>query len=190
MGLALSWMAVKGAPRETVFDRLDLEDTGEAVEAYGAPASWVELPNGWLIIMVRNMSFVTAKELQAASEGGRAVGCAFEEHVMYSAAWEFRDGRQIWSIVHEPNRGGIGHLDCAGDLPAEFTGIRDKAIAEQAADSGEDARTDFIFDVPLDTARAVCGFHHVDTVDDMRWLAFTELAGRPRGLMKWLLDEI
>lgn len=51
--------------------------------------------------------------------------------------------------------GGVGAI---GDPTAQFSAIRDSHFREQDEDGGENSSTDFIHDVPLELAKAVCGY--------------------------------
>jgi hypothetical protein len=73
---------------------------------------------------------------------------------MVSEAYGFRDGLEVWSVLHDPGRAGVTHLEVEGDPPSELTGIRDGLVREQEGDAG----VDYLFNAPLDLTKAVCGY--------------------------------
>lgn len=74
---------------------------------------------------------------------------------MYSRASGWKDGRRVWSITHDLQRGN-GHLEAEGDVPPVFAPVRDRLIAEQLSRD----HADYIFDVPVEVAKALTGFRH------------------------------
>ncbi|HWI86969.1 MAG TPA: hypothetical protein VNT42_11690 [Sphingomonas sp.] len=95
---------------------------------------------------------------------------------MFSQARGYEAGAEVWRVVHDPEKGqSLYALDVSGTPPPQLDGIiRDKR-AEQEAEGGEDADADYIFDVPTELARSICGFMlgEVDP-DEIR---FSELKG-------------
>ena len=94
--------------------------------------------------------------------------------VSYASLWQ--DGRHIWQIRHDQSRGSE-HLDISGDLPADFTRIRDLAVEKRRAaeepirregrnpnewgpNSPFDLPVDYMFDVPFEVAATITGFRH------------------------------
>jgi hypothetical protein len=101
MGYSLSWLAVKGKPPQAVRDQLGFRLTGEREEIPEADLSGVQMPTGWYLI-VSNRSEQVASEaaMRSLSSGSELVTCFVEEHVMASSATGWKDGRKIWSVVH------------------------------------------------------------------------------------------
>lgn len=169
MGFSISWIGVRGLDRETILERLELVDTGEADDENQAYLSWAQLPDGWTIIFSNGTDYAEAK-LATLSMGGVAVGCEVEEHVMYCRARGYREGAELWSITHDPEN-GIYDLTAKGDLPAAFPPIKARFIADQDREGGDEADVDMIFEIPTETAKAVCGYKHDEIMD----AAFTTL---------------
>jgi hypothetical protein len=86
------------------------------------------------------------------------VSCFLETHVMVSAAAGWENGRRIWSVLHESDH-GIDHLEIEGKPPAAFAAIRDGLAAKQKTQGGR-PRVDYIFDIPINLAAAITGFHY------------------------------
>jgi hypothetical protein len=96
--------------------------------------------------------------LQAlAAEGGVALGCEIEEHVMFSRLRAFRGGAAAWSVTHDPDVDVRG-VAVEGDPPPPFADLRATLAAEQATDdSGE---VDYMFDLPPRLGEQLCGYAH------------------------------
>ena len=169
MGFSISWIGVQWLDRETILERLELVDTGEADEQNRARLSWAQLPDGWTIIFSNRTDYADAK-LAALSMGGVAVGCEVNERVMYCIARCYREGVELWSISHDAEN-GIYDLTAEGDLPAAFPAIKARLVADQDREGGEEADVDMIFEIATETAKAVCGYKHDETTE----AAFTAL---------------
>lgn len=169
MGFSISWIGVQGLDRETILERLELIDTGEADKENQTRLSWAQLPDGWTIIFSNRTDYAEAK-LASLSMGGVAVGCEVNERVMYCSAWGYREGAEVWSISHDAEN-GIYDLAAGGDLPAAFPAIKARLVADQDREGGQEADADLIFEIVTETAKAVCGYKHDETTD----AAFTAL---------------
>lgn len=112
--------------------------------------------------------------MEHLSSGGEVVTCVVEEHVMYSEATGWRDGRQIWFIRHDAQE-SIGHLEASGELPSIFFAIRSRLTSQQEAAGGEKADVDYIFDAPVDVAEALTGFRHDKVLSELGESSFEEL---------------
>jgi hypothetical protein len=161
MGYSISWIAVRGLPKTEVLARLRLRDSGESDEANESPVSGAELPKGWYVLFLNDIAhpFVAPAALQKLSEGCEVVGCQVEEHVMFSASFQFSDGRQQWGIRHESEK-GLYNLDVEGTAPSFVVELLAASQKEQDTKGGEDARVDYIFDVPLEAVERLCGYRH------------------------------
>jgi hypothetical protein len=155
MGFSLSWLAIRGKDPAIVRRELGVRGTGSYEELPEAPLQGVDLPTGWYLVVADHCSLEETESVARLSLGGEVVTCFVEEHVMCSRASGWRDGRRLWSITHDWQR-GIEHLEADGDLPPVFDPIRDHLTAEQL---GQD-HVDFIFDIPIEVAKALTGFRH------------------------------
>jgi hypothetical protein len=142
-----------------VLPLLGLVDTGEANEANESPVSAATLPTGWYVIFSNDYSFTTPEKLTKFSAGCTVVACQVEEHVMASASFLYKDGRQVWSVTHESDKGG-NDLSVDGDPPDLFHGLRDGLLKQQNDAGGESADIDYVFDVPIQLATILCGYRH------------------------------
>jgi hypothetical protein len=161
MGFSLSWLAIRGKPAVRLFDELGIRGTGTFEEIFESPLTGATLPGGWYLLISNHdgPDLLNDQILKRLSSGCDVVSCFIEEHVMCSAASGWKDGREVWSILHVSAE-GIEHLEARGDLPAMFVPIRDRLRSQQEAAGGRDSDVDHIFDVPVEVAREVTGFRH------------------------------
>ena len=89
---------------------------------------------------------------------------------MLSVAIDYLNGQEKWAIRHEGDGDDIFHLERTGALPEFYTQIEDEMISTQRNEGGRDAGVDYIFEIPLLTAKNACGFKH-----DESNFAFTAL---------------
>lgn len=121
----------------------------------------VNLPNGWYVVVANNFSRFGRKEPEHHwSEDCDVVICDVEERVGCSSAEAWRNGKHVWSIVHDASGGTVSNLTTTGELPPAFAAIRDQRQAEQEAAGGAKAKVDYFFDIPLEVARSLTGFAH------------------------------
>ncbi len=159
MGFSLSWLAIRGKDVATVRSELGVRGTGRHEEVPESPLLGADLPTGWYLVLANRCDLEETQPLAELSSGGEVVTCFVEEHVMYSRASGWKDGRRVWSITHDLQR-GYGHLETDGDLPPVFAPIRDRLTAEQL---GQD-HADYIFDVPVEVAQVLTGFRHDEDI--------------------------
>lgn len=183
MGIAASWIAIRGLDRGEVAARLDCVETEVAADhrtelALGRTAS------GWLVVRCRRFDYPTPSRLSALSRQAELVACQAEEHVMASAAFAFRDGAQVWSIAHDPEK-GLHNLSVEGAPPPDLDAIRTRLATEQDADGGEDAEVDFLFDAPAELVAVLTGFRQ----DEDDAISFTQLSPNRRGLLQSLFGR-
>jgi hypothetical protein len=139
------------------------------------------LETGWTVIQSQDFDLPTSKLLGRLSQGAEVISGQVEEHVMFSAGRGFHDGRQVWSVVHDPNRGLIS-LVVDGEPPAALAAISDRLRKRQAAEGGEEADVDFIFDVAPELVGQLCGYRP----DQGKAPVFTEIEFVPRGFIQTL----
>jgi len=156
MGYAISWLAVRGKSPEEVRRLLGLIPTGRYGEPLDSLITAALLPGGWFLVLLDDPAheFILKGTPERISIDCEVVTAAIEEHVMASLAEGWKDGRRVWSLDHQSEK-GIEHLEVVGTPPESFAEIRSKAFELQR---GEDA--DYIFDVPLQVAQSLTGFKH------------------------------
>ena len=163
MGFSLSWLAIKGASRQTALSALGLRGTETFEELPESALTGVLLPTGWYMVVSNRgeypafMEDMTLTQVSATTE---VVTCFVEEHVMCSHAAQWRGGRELWSLMHTADTGGIEHLEIRGEPPPFFASIRDSLRAKQQEAGGKEAEVDYIFDIPVETAKQFTGYRH------------------------------
>jgi hypothetical protein len=168
MGYSLTYLAVKGKPPEAILAELGLQTTNEFGIFADTPYCAAPLPGGWYLVCENNSAdFMKEQFLQKFSLNCEVITCFVEEHVMASSASAWKNGNELWSILHESDK-GIEHLETKGTLPASFAAIRDdlqsKQLAEDQALGGKKRRerdhagTDYIFSIPSSTVQSLIGF--------------------------------
>lgn len=163
MGWMCSWVAVQGVAKGDVLAVLDLVETGEQVEpgSRRRGLSCLERPNGWTVVFSEDFDWADRKRVLDLSRLGLVIGCQFEDKVeMTSIASAARDGVELWRVAHVNNP--IYRLDVSGDPPVELAAIRDRFFREQDEDGGEKSSADYVHDVPLEVAKAACGYRADD----------------------------
>lgn len=177
MGYSLSWMAVRGKSAQAILNELSFCMTDKREEIPESDLTAVEMPNGWYIIVSNHdpqvVSDVAMRRL--ASSGCEIVTCFVEEHVMVSSATGWKDGLLRWSVTHDAQE-GLLHLEIEGEPPPEFAAIRDRMFAEQATG---DQDCDYIFDVPVETARSITGYRYDEDIPGLSGEVFEVLAPLP-----------
>lgn len=174
MGLSVSWAGIKGLDRGAILAALHAMDTGEVDEAFFAPLSIAEAPKGWFVVCSNRYDYFSPARLAALSaDGGLAVGCAIEEHVMCSHARAYENGVEVWAMSHDGGQQGVYDLTITGDPPEAFGPIHKRLMSEQADAGGEDADVDHLFDLPSELAAALFGYR--PDGPEANALAFTSL---------------
>lgn len=161
MGFSLSWVAVKGGTPKDVLNELGLRPTGERSDIAESAADGVSLSGGWYVVVSNHneVSLHERKKLKELSSIGEVVLCFVEEHVMFSSAAGWRDGTCTWTVEHDAQK-SVHHLDVKGEPPPAFDEIYSRLAQEQNEAGGKKAGVDFIFDVPIELAKALTGFVH------------------------------
>lgn len=172
MGFSISWIAFQGITKEEVLARSGLRDTGEVLDEDIVDFSLAVLPTGWILLFTEDVTYALPERLEPFSKGCRLLACCAEEHVMVSAAFCYEDGQEIWSVLHDAQQGKY-HLDADGTLPPEFEEARQRLTKEQ--DEDKDGGVDYIFNVPVDTLLALCGYSYDRVSFDWGEPVFTRL---------------
>jgi len=161
MGFALSWLAVKGKPAAAVLAELELRPTGVATIEGESPVAGAASGDGWYVVVADGSEhhLISAPVVERLSRGCEVLTCTVEEHVMFSQATGWRDGRRLWGVTHRGENGPAG-LDETGELPREYPAIRDAMLAEQAAEGRAEAEVDHLFDIPVVLVQSFTGYRH------------------------------
>ena len=159
MGFRISWIGSDQIARDDMLARLGLTATDEIDEANEAPFSVASLPGGWTILWSNDFAFATADLCRDLSTDGRVLACSVHETVMASHAAMYDRGLDIWATYHN-SQDGLFDLKAGGALPDAYAPIKEHQWAAQESEGGDQANVDHIFDIPVKTAEALCGYRY------------------------------
>jgi hypothetical protein len=161
VGFRISWLGFSGKSRDDVLAALHLVDTGIAEEVPERPISVTGAQEGWTIVWFNRFDHPFAEDasLRLFSRGCTLVAVHVHEGIMFSCVELYRDGAPVWSVAHNAQE-GMYDVQTEGTLPDEFADIRARLTGEQDREGGQEADVDYIFDIPVELARAVSGFRH------------------------------
>jgi len=160
LGFSISWAAFHQFSKPDVLGRLGFRDRGEVDEANEAPFSMAELPDRWVVVFSNDFEWGSPENVRRFAAGATVVSCQIEEHVMFSAAHCFTNGVHAWSVSHNGEQSGPYDLAVTGGPPPALDAIKQRFLAEQDANGGENADVDFGFDVPVQLAMELTRYRH------------------------------
>jgi hypothetical protein len=174
MGIAVSYVCVKGKDRQAVLDALNLEDMPAGAPARRSNPSIAELPNEWIVVMCNDFDQALKPAwLQPLAAGGAELAaCQIEEHVMVSRAVGYRQDGRTWSVDYNCENGGV--LDVDGSLPEEFADIEAETRAEQEKEDD----VDYMIEVPIRLVHALTGYRCDEAPEDGPEPTFSPLRAR------------
>lgn len=107
----------------------------------------------------RNWLFGCNESERKRLSSGRGVWfCMLEEHTMTSECCFWEEGVEKWSVYHNPELGGVFHLEERGTLPVFYGEIRDRVFEEQIAEGGEECGVDLVIAVPMELSKQITGY--------------------------------
>ncbi len=179
MGFKISWLAISGRSKADVLASLDLVDTGERDEANESPISVAEFPGDWTVLFLNSFLHPLTEEafLSELSAGCTVIVGQVHEGIMYCSAALYENGRMVWGVAHDAQEDRY-HLETEGALPSALTDIREHLKQKQDIEGGETAPVDYIFNVPVDLAKSICGFEYCRWRYDWGEPNFTRAAER------------
>lgn len=172
-----TWIGAQGASEAEVLDALSLERSPDAAPCRWADAEYVmrTFPGGWVVVATWDgLELDEDVRRVAAANPGLTVGCHGNTIVMVSEVMALDAGKPLWSALHDPDN-QQEDLQIAGAPPAVLQDLLTKARAEQATAD----EVDFVYDVPIDVAAALTGFHPNED-DNADWVALRAREGSAR----------
>lgn len=157
MGVAASWLAVRGRSRASVLHELCLAATGQFEEIPESPIVAVDLPGGWFIVLYNFFAGELDTIAMQLSIGCDVVMARMDENVLCSTASAWRDRCEIWSLMHDAQE-SHDHFQIRGTPPPEFAAIRQRLASKQLNSEATALPEDYLFDVPLALVDAMTGF--------------------------------
>jgi hypothetical protein len=160
MGTSTQWLAVEGATIDDVARHMGLVTVEAARAPQDAWEAFTVPKTGWVVFMQAMQHSGLVYEpavLTDLSRRFRVVACDEEDHVMYSAACEWQDGRERWAVVHDWQE-GAKHLEIRGEPPDGWQAVRDDILAQQAKADAQKEDVDLVYDIPLVIAQKIVGY--------------------------------
>lgn len=177
MGYSISWIAAQTQSPEEVRNHLRVRPTGASGHNFDFPVSGSAFSSWYVIVLNKfNHPLQRPPMLKQLSLDRPVIRCQIEEHVMYGSAECWNQGKLTWLVRHDPDKGGVYHLDAEGVLPADFDAIRSEFKQRQDDEGGERANVDLIFEIPFVLARQITGFKHDEWRGADEAHSFEELA--------------
>jgi hypothetical protein len=176
--MRVSWVGVQGATKADVLEALQFSDTGESCEAeFVGPFAAAEA-DGWVFVVADTAWWAEDDLIADLSKLGFVLGMQLSETVMHCGLTAARDGTVLWRVIRSPEHEDPDIADqdlyVEGEPPASLTAIK-AALDAQAEANDQDV--DYVFDAPLELAKAICGFR-IDQVRPQDF-SFTRLEGGP-----------
>jgi len=101
---------------------------------------------------------------------------------MFVRASAWSNGREVWSMQHDGNDAAVMDLAVQGSPPESFNALRERCVAQQAADGGKD-NVDYVFEIPLELAKSIVGFKHDEITSEIDSESFWALRQGTTGLL-------
>ncbi|MDZ4760632.1 MAG: hypothetical protein SGJ21_06130 [Alphaproteobacteria bacterium] len=155
MSFSVVWFGVQGKSPAAFLERAGYSDTGEEDAFADADVSGATYPDGWYVVVGSDLDLFEVEELKAWSADARVVAVVNDEENLTSLATEWRDGKIVWSISHEP-KDGEPVLAVEGTLPDVFEEVKRNYLDKL------DGATpmEIAFEVPIEVAFRITGFRH------------------------------
>jgi hypothetical protein len=100
----MTWFAVRGKKPEAVRAELGLHGTGQSVAFPPPHIAGAALPGGWYLVQRLRFECRDDGVLSRLSIGCEVISLFVEEHVMVSRLSGWKDGKRLWSVLHEPEK--------------------------------------------------------------------------------------
>jgi hypothetical protein len=190
MGYAISWIAFQGKSAAEAAELLSLSPSGKFEEVPESMFCGVHLDKGWYVVVINEYGhkFVRERNLQRVSAAADVVAVTIEEHVMFSSAEAWENGKQVWRVAHA-SESGPRHLDEQGSLPGQYLAVKERLLAVQQREDEGAREVDYIFDLPLELSEAIVGFKHDKIINDRFEVLKPVVATAGGGLLSRLFRE-
>lgn len=157
MSAPVGWIGVQGMDRDNILEAADLV---EAPSGKRPKATMWSQPNGWTFVLAVDFGFPTPERMAALSAEGKAVALSADDRPMFSVVRGYERGKAVFTIEHDGGQQGVRHMETAGTLPAEWPAILERLSKAQDEEDAGEAAVDYLFDAPLELAKALCGYRH------------------------------
>jgi len=155
MGLKTTWVCVNGVGKAALLQSLGLVETGEEEGFLVAKIAVAELPDGWTILHYGKSWALKPDDASTLFSQGEVIWGMSSETVMFSEAHMLVDGREVWSVEHNCER-GPDDLKVEGTPPGELEAVSTQIKLRQAESGWDDV--DFVFETPMALTEALTGY--------------------------------
>lgn len=176
MGLRTTWLCVRGRSKVEVLDSMGLVETGDYEGHDLAEAAVTELPGGWVIIHYEGVEKLKGPKVSERFPQGEVIWGTSSETVMWSGAYGLVDGRQVWSVEHDPDK-DLNGVQASGSPPEALRSICARLQGEQALQGNEDV--DYVFEAPMILTKELTGYDPTRQFDDLGFIV--AVPGRTSG---------
>lgn len=176
MGLNTSWIVTTGMDKARVLDALGLVETELDEGLDIADVAVAELPGGHVVVHYGDIRERKVEEIAGRFPQGRVLWGYLSETVMYSAVAGMADGRQVWSVLHNPDIDPNG-VQVEGEPPAELAPIVED-FRRQKAEDDDEIPVDYVFAAPMALTRVLTGYDPERQSDQGFRIAERRLSGK------------
>ena len=156
MGFRVALITVRGIDADTLYERYGVQRTGQREEIAESPVCGATVSTGWELLYLNDYPRPHSELLAKLSVNAELLFCDVNETCMSSFATRWENGVEKWVVFHDGQQ-SLTHLVTDGELPDEYTSIRDAKLREQE-DDGDDV--DQIFDVAIDLFASLTGVRY------------------------------
>lgn len=185
MAFSVTWVAARGKSRDRVFADLGLESTGNWEEAPESPIVGAQIPGGWygVIFQSGDVDLSADGALQRLATGAEVVLFTADEQVKSSAAFGWKNGQEVWSVVRDAET-APDEVVATGKLPRPYASVVKELRAQQQAEVGGGSTVDYLFETPVELAKALTGYRYDREIPGVTGAQFEVLALRKKA-GKW-----
>jgi hypothetical protein len=190
MGIAASWIGVRGLDRGEFLQRLRLTETGDTLKLYPkwfprrCDGGVATLADGRQLFISSYADLAMPEFAERVSAGAQLVMCSMNEMTMFSEAFGYSDGRLEWLIRHDSAKDLRG-VETTGDPPETLSA----ALAEADRRVQQDANVDFHFSVPMEIVGPIAGYRADDDCEGFDQEVAIVERKRKASLLRWLLGS-
>jgi hypothetical protein len=122
MGVSLSWIGVETLDADELHAKLGVSRTSAAGHFYDFPMAGLLIAGNRCLLTAKGCEhpIISERVLRDLSAGTSVIACSIEEHVMFQSSALWRDGREIWRVLHRGGDHGAMDLVVSGQPPAAF----------------------------------------------------------------------
>jgi len=161
MGFRVLLIAVNGKAVSAIHQDYSVAPTEQYEEFPESPVTGAMLPSGSYLLYINDEIEPDPIVFGKLSRDAALTACYANETVMNSLVSSWVDGVEQWSVFHDAQE-SIKHLSTTGDVPYQFTSIKERLFAEQDL---QDEDTDYVFDIPIELFTSLGGIRYDQDIE-------------------------